>query len=113
MNKYLGKREIRNIEEYEKRRQSLVSVKFGAVFNTFVEMEGLIDKESLANQYFDKSQKWLEERISGGLARDKKLNFTTDEYHQLAEALRDIAKRLNAHADEIDAASMDSPEDNE
>ena len=37
--------------------------------------------------------------------------LTETEYHQLADALRDIAKRLNAHADEIDAAAMDNIED--
>ena len=43
----------------------------------------------------------------------KNAAFKENEYHLLAEVLRDIAKRLNAHADEIDEASMDSPEDNE
>lgn len=41
----------------------------------------------------------------------KNAAFKENEYHQLAEALRDIAKRLQAHADEIDAADMDFPQE--
>lgn len=33
--------------------------------------------------------------------------YKEEEYHMLAEAFRDIAKRLQAHADEIDAAKYD------
>ena len=35
------------------------------------------------------------------------MSFKEDEYYQLAEAFRDIAKRLQAHADEIDAAKFE------
>lgn len=107
MGKYLGKRKLRNIEEFEKRRESIISVKYGAVFNAFAELENLINKDSLADQYFEKSEKWINERITGGIARDKSRQFTEEEYHQLAEALRDIAKRLQAHADEIDTAKFE------
>lgn len=35
------------------------------------------------------------------------MSFKEEEYHQLAEAFRDIAKRLQAHADEIDSAAFE------
>jgi hypothetical protein len=35
---------------------------------------------------------------------NKERSFTADEYSQLAQALRDIAGRLTAYADAIDAA---------
>jgi hypothetical protein len=37
----------------------------------------------------------------------KAMAFKDEEYHTLAEAFRDIAKRLLAHADEIDAAKKE------
>ena len=36
-----------------------------------------------------------------------KMAFKDNEYHELAEALRDIAKRLSVHADEIDNAKLE------
>jgi len=76
-------------------------------------MEELISKSALARQYFQNSASWLSKRVNGCVVMKKNAAFKENEYHLLAEALRDIAKRLNAHADEIDEASMDSPEDNE
>ncbi len=105
---YLGKREIYNPESNEKHRQECIKYKAGAVWNTFVELEGLINKTQLAEQYFKKSLAWLSQKINGCTVYDKKKKFTEAEYHQLAEAFRDIARRLEAHADEIDAAAMDT-----
>ena len=113
MGKYLGKRTIINLEEYEKRREEINSIKSGAVFTLFAEMEDLISKSALARQYFHKTASWLSQRVNGCVVRNTKASFKEHEYHQLAEALRDIAKRLNAHADEIDEASMDCSEDYE
>ena len=45
--------------------------------------------------------------INGNTVFGKTARFRETEYHQIAEAFRDIAKRLIAHADEIDAAAMD------
>ena len=83
------------------------------MFTLFAEMEELISKSALARQYFQNSASWLSKRVNGCVVMKKNAAFKENEYHLLAEALRDIAKRLNAHADEIDEASMDSPEDNE
>lgn len=41
MGNYLGKREIMNIEDYEKRRDEINSTKSGVVFTLFAEMEEL------------------------------------------------------------------------
>lgn len=111
MGKYLGKRKIMNIEDYEKRRGEINSTKSGAVFTLFAEMEELISKSALARQYFQKSASWLSQRVNGCVVMKKNAAFKENEYHQLAEALRDIAKRLQAHADEIDAAAMDFPQE--
>ena len=85
--------------------------KQGAVWNAFVELEGLINKTQLAQQYFNKTHGWLSQKLHGCTVIDTKKSFTDPEYHQLADAFRDIAKRLNAHADEIDAAAPDSEMD--
>lgn len=104
---YLGKREIFDIATYEEHRKKCIEYKADATATAFSELEDIINKSQLAKQYFKKSQSWLSQRINGCMVLKKSMNFKEDEYHQLAEAFRDIAKRLQAHADEIDAAKND------
>lgn len=104
---YLGKRKILNIEEYERLRAADLYDKQGATNIAFTELEGIINNSALARQYFERSPSWLLQRINGNMVFNKKSGFKPDEYHTLAEAFRDIARRLMAHADEIDAAAID------
>lgn len=89
------------------RRAELITEKMGAVFVTFNELRGLLNKTQIARQYFGKSQGWFSQRLNGCVLAQKEQCFNAAEYHQLAEAFRDIARRLEKHADEIDAASED------
>ncbi len=91
----------------------MIGIKSGAVWNAFVELEGLINKTQLADQYFNRSHAWLSQKLNGCTLHNRKKAFTEKEYHQLAEAFRHIARRLEAHADEIDAAAIDAPDDGE
>lgn len=93
------------------RRAMLITTKPGAVWVAFNELNGLINKTQVAEQYFKRSQGWLSQKLNGCTLHKKKQAFTEAEYHELAEAFRDIARRLNAHADEIDSAEMESGED--
>ena len=102
---YQGKRKIMRQDEYNERRKEIISTKGGAVWNAFTELENLINKSALAQQYFGKSQSWLSQRIHGCTVRKKEMAFKPEEYRLLADSFRDIARRLQAHADEIDAAS--------
>lgn len=89
------------------RRSALISEKSGATWIAFLELNGLINKTQLAEQYFQRTQAWLSQKLNGCEVCKKKAAFTEAEYHELAEAFRDIARRLEAHAAEIDAAAMD------
>lgn len=104
---YLGKREIQNIREYEKLRAEEIRDKQGATNVAFTELEGIVNNSALARQYFNRSPSWLLQRINGNMVFNKKSSFKPVEYHQIAEAFRDIARRLEAHAAEIDAAAME------
>lgn len=104
---YLGKREILNPAEYEERRKKCIEYKPDATATAFSELEDIINKSELAKQYFGKSQSWFSQRVNGCMVLNKAMSFKEKEYHQLAEAFRDIAKRLQAHADEIDAAKFE------
>ena len=101
---YLGKRQILDIEKYEERRKSCIEYKADATMTAFSELEDIINKTQLAKQYFGKSHSWLSQRINGCTVLNKTMAFKEAEYHALADAFRDIAKRLLAHADEIDSA---------
>lgn len=104
---YLGKREILNLAEYEERRKKCIEYKPDATVTAFSELEDIINKSQLAKQYFGKSQSWFSQRLNGCTVLKKSMAFKEDEYHKLAKAFRDIAKRLIAHADEIDAAKFE------
>ena len=104
---YLGKREILNIEDYELRRKECIVYKPDATVTAFSELEDIINKTQLAKQYFGKSQSWFSQRLNGCTVLKKSMAFKEEEYHTLAEALRHIAKRLEAHADEIDNAKYE------
>ena len=107
---YLGRRKILNIERYNANRDNFIKYKAGAVFTAFTELEELLHIQALAHQYFQQEEEKMETILNSvEIVLGNKLTET--EYHQLADALRDIAKRLNAHADEIDAAKMDNIED--
>jgi hypothetical protein len=86
------------------RRAEQMKVKSEAVWVTFNELGGLINVSKLAKDYFHKSQSWLAQKINGYNVCKKERSFTSDEYAHLTAALREIAKRLNDYADEIDAA---------
>ena len=103
---YLGKRKLLNLAEYEGRRAKCIEYKSDATATAFSELEDIINKSQLAKQYFEKSHSWLSQRIHGCAVLDKARFFKESEYHQLAEAFRHIAKRLQAHADEIDNAQL-------
>lgn len=103
---YLGKREILDIEEYERRRQKCIGFKPDATSTAFSELEDIVNKTQLARQYFGKSHSWFSQRLNGCTVLNRKMFFKEEEFHQLAEAFRDIARRLEAHADEIDAATF-------
>lgn len=104
---YLGKRKINDLEEYEARRKKCIEYKSDAIHTAFSELEDIINKTQLAKQYFGKSHSWLSQRIHGCMILNKSMSFKETECHQLADAFRDIAKRLNAHAEEIYNAKID------
>lgn len=101
---YLGKRKIENIEEYNERRKKCIQFKPDATFTAFSELEDIVNKSQLAKQYLGKTHSWFSQRLNGCMVLNKARYFKESEYHDIAEAFRDIAKRLLAHADEIDNA---------
>lgn len=100
---YLGKIKIENIDVYNNIREKCIKYKLDASYTAFSELDGLIDIDHLAKQYFNKSGKWLCNRVDMSIKNER---LSEDGYHELAESFRNIAKRLNAHADEIDKAKM-------
>jgi len=92
------------------RRAEQIEDKRGATWVAFYELGKLINASELAREYFKRSPSWIKQRINGNIVFGQRATFREAEYHQLAEAFRDIARRLAAHADEIDAAAMEHPD---
>ena len=101
---YLGKRKYHNPELADQHREETITFKEGAIFTAFLDLDGLINKSAIAKQYFGKTQTWFSQKLNGAIICDKERSFNLEESHQLAEAFRDIAKRLISHAEEIDNA---------
>lgn len=104
---YLGERNLMRLSEYNEGRKEIILTKRVAVCNAFSELEGIINKSQLAKLYFGKSQSWFSQRLNGCTVLKKSMAFKEEECHKLAEAFRDIAKRLLAHAEEIDTAKYE------
>lgn len=95
------------MERYERNRRRAIRHKPGATENSFSELEWLINQSRFASQYFKESLLWFTGRMNYCNAHSRhSVTFTEEEYHQVAEAMRDVARRLERHADEIDAARM-------
>lgn len=101
---YKGKRKLMRPEHYEQLRAEEIKYKRGAVTVVFDELESLINISQLSRQYFKRSPSYVSQRIHGCVIEDVTKSFNEEEYHLLAESFRDIAKRLNSFADEIDEA---------
>lgn len=102
---YYGKKKMFNPESTERSREEVKKFRSGAIFNAFIELEGIINKSALARQYFHKSQAWLSQRINGCTICDKEKSFTPKEARELASAFKDIARRLEGLATEIEEAA--------
>lgn len=89
------------------RRAQQMKVKSEAVWVVFLELDGLLNLSKLAKRYFGKSQSWFAQKLHGNSVYKKERAFTAAEYGQLAAAFRDIAKRLEKYASDIDSASME------
>lgn len=88
----------------EFRRAEQMAVKSEAVWVTFLELDGIINVSKFARLYFGKSHAWLAQKINGYTVCNKERGFTSAEYGQLTNALRDLAATLRDYADAIDAA---------
>lgn len=99
------KKEVYNLENYEKDRAEVVKFRNGAISNAFDELDGLLNKSALARDYFRKSQGWFSQRLHGAHVCASDVSFKPAEARQLAAAFRDIARRLDGLAAEIDAVA--------
>lgn len=102
---YQGKQKVFNPTRLEEDRANLIGHRSGAIFNSFLELEDILNKSELARQYFGRSHSWLSQRLNGSMVNNAKKEFSAPEAHKLADAFRDIAQRLTSLAAEIDAVA--------
>ena len=102
---YQGKRKIFNPQGHEETRNAAISYRGGAIYNAFIELDGIINKTEFAKQYMEKSAGWFSQKLNGCPVGGIKRGFTADEARKIAESFRDIAKRLEALSEEIDAVA--------
>lgn len=100
---YLGLRDKWKTKESNEMRECIIETKSGATWNTFVELENIISEENFATQYLGESGEWFAKKLEHSGAHDRD-GFSDQEYLRITESLRHIAKRLLAHADEIERA---------
>ncbi len=99
------KKEIFNPQRYEEDRARCVTYRSGAISVAFDELDGIINKSAIARDYFHKSQSWFSQRLNNAHVCRSDVSFTEPEARQLASAFRDIARRLNGLASEIETAA--------
>lgn len=99
------KKEIANPERREQIRQEVISYRNGAISNAFLELDGIINKSAFVRDYIHKSQGWFSQRLHGAHVCCTDVSFKPDEARQIAAAFRDIARRLEGLAAEIEAVA--------
>lgn len=99
------KKEIMNPERRAPIRAEAISYRSGAISNAFLELDGIINKSAIARDYFGKSQGWFSQRLNNAHVCRSDVSFKPGEARQLAGAFRDIARRLEGLAGEIEAVA--------
>lgn len=94
-----------NPQIHEETRKEVMNYRGGAIYNAFIELDGIINKSEFAGQYMKKSQSYFSQRLNGCVVGGKNRGFSTDEARLISESFRDIAGRLLALAGEIEAVA--------
>ena len=84
---YLGKRNIFDSEKNEQIRDLVIADKSGATWNAFVELEDLINKSQISQQYFEKSASWFSQRLHGCTVRNKAVSLRKKIFTKLRKRL--------------------------
>lgn len=61
----------------------------------------LVKWANISNEYFGKSSSWMYQRIGGYDVNGKPAQFSDEEREQLRSALHDLARRIDAAADNL------------
>lgn len=88
------------------RRTELMKEKQGAVWQIFFELNGLINVSKFARIFFNKSHSWFMQRVNGYDVNHKRARFNAKDYEKISSSFRQLAKRLNDYADELDHAEL-------
>lgn len=99
------KKEVLNPERREAIRAEAISYRTGAIANAFIELNGIINKSAIARDYFNKSQGWFSQRLHNAHVCRSEVSFKENDARLLADAFRDIARRLNGLAEEIETVA--------
>lgn len=104
-NDYIIHLRKRNVSDMDTDNEGInVRLKSEATADAFVSLGNIINKAQFSREYFGKSQSWFSQRLNGSTLRSRSMTFKEPEFHRIAEAFRDIAEKLNGHADRIDSA---------
>ena len=99
------KKEILNPERRAAIRAEVVGYRNGAISNAFMELDGIINKSAFTRDYIKKSQGWFSQRLHGAHVCCTDVQFKPDEARLIAASFRDIARRLEGLATEIEAVA--------
>ena len=89
------------------RRKELMKDKQGAVWQIFFELGGIINVSKFARKYFKKTHGWFMQRVNGYDVNHKRAEFTEEQYQEISQGFRNLAKILEGYADELDKAGGD------
>ncbi len=81
-----------------------IESKADAVWLSALEICGFINFSEVARRYFGRTSQWLTQRLHGNEVNGRPATFKIEEATTFAQALRDMAVRLNAAAERIEQA---------
>lgn len=74
----------------------------GAIWLAMMDLYEYINMSAVAKDYFNRSSSWILQRMRGCKVNGKEARFKEEEIETLCKAFRDIARKLETAADNIE-----------
>ena len=104
---YQGLEPLLSPASYNRDRDNAMQCQYDAIDIANSELESFTPN-NFARHYFGEDEYWLQKKVYGCLHHKKDMAFSQEEIATYIAALRDVAKRINTLADEIEGQPFDA-----
>jgi len=95
-----------NLDDYLYWRGQCIGDKGGALSTQITELNKILNISVFSKRFLKKPQKWFNEKLKESSLLHTKTEFTVEEYSQIVNGYRELARQFNQYADELEKAKM-------